>query len=121
MSQARRLLGDLGERAALTHLNERGYRLLQRNYRRKDGEVDLILLEQDTLVFCEVKTRRSELAYEHYSLRQRQRMRRMVLAYLARSGWEGPVRVDLIAIEGDPSSPGFQLHHLQDVLSDDQP
>ena len=121
MTQARRLLGEAGEKAALTYLNEHGYRLLQRNFRRRDGEVDLILLEQDTLVFCEVKTRRGELGYEQYSLRQRQRMRRMVLAYLARSSWEGPVRVDLIAIEGDPSSPGFQLHHLQDVLSDDQP
>ena len=119
MSQARRLLGERGEQAALTHLNAHGYRLLQRNYRRRDGEVDLILLEQETLVFCEVKTRRGELAYEQYSPHQRQRMRRMVLAYLARSSWEGPVRVDLIAIEGDPSTPGFRLHHLQDVLSDD--
>ena len=119
MSQARQRLGKSGEKAALEHLESEGYRLIQQNYRRRNGEVDLILLDRETLVFCEVKTRRAEIAADQYGPRQRQRMQRLVLTYLAQSGWEGPVRVDLIAIDGYPGTPGAELHHLRDVLSDD--
>src|SRR5436309_14926193 len=48
--------GRIGERAAARHLQRRGYRLLERNYRTREGEIDLIALRSGTLVFCEVKT-----------------------------------------------------------------
>lgn len=118
MSQARRELGQRGERAALAYLQEHGYVLLHKNLRHRDGEVDLVLRDKETLVFCEVKTQRSIEAAESYSPRQQARMRRLVLSYLARSGWEGPVRVDLMALDDEPSG-GFHIHHFQDVLSDD--
>lgn len=50
--------GDLGERLALNYLVHRGYELVERNYRRRGGEIDLILRRGKTLVFVEVKLRR---------------------------------------------------------------
>ncbi len=52
-------LGHYGERVALASLRRRGYRLLDRNYRTKAGEIDLICRDGQTLCFVEVKTRHS--------------------------------------------------------------
>src|SRR5919199_3498780 len=53
----RRDRGALGERIAAQHLERRGYRIVERNYRSRRGELDLVAADRRTLVFCEVKTR----------------------------------------------------------------
>ena len=56
----RRTLGALGEQVAEEHLLGAGYRLIERNFRTRSGELDLILDSGRCLVFCEVKTRVAE-------------------------------------------------------------
>ncbi len=53
-------LGRLGEDLAAKHLKSKGFKILQRNFQNRTGEIDLIAQENDTLVFVEVKTRFSE-------------------------------------------------------------
>ena len=53
----RRRLGALGERLAREHLERAGYAVLERNYRSRRGEIDVIVSGHGALVFCEVKTR----------------------------------------------------------------
>ncbi|GAB4270494.1 MAG: YraN family protein [Candidatus Rifleibacteriota bacterium] len=60
MTNARQKLGRLGEEAALAFLESRGMRLFKRNYRIRSGEIDLIMWENDTLVFVEVRTKSHE-------------------------------------------------------------
>ncbi len=119
MSFAGKQLGARGEAAALAYLNGQGYLLVEKNYRRRGGEVDLVLKDGPTLVFCEVKTSRLGVAGESYGARQRRRMRSLVLAYLGRTGWSGPVRVDLLALDREPGSPLYRPTHFQNVLEDD--
>jgi putative endonuclease len=57
MPDERQLLGAEGERVAEKFLRRRRYSILERNYRRRAGEVDLIALDGHTVVFVEVKTR----------------------------------------------------------------
>jgi putative endonuclease len=57
---ARTTLGRSGEDAAASLYEHRGYRVIERNYRVRDGEIDLVLRRGHELVFCEVKTRTSE-------------------------------------------------------------
>ena len=78
-----------------------------------------VLRDGDTLVFCEVKTSQLGFAWESYGARQRKRMATLALAYISRSGWEGPVRVDLLALDREPGTPHYRLQHYQDVLSID--
>jgi len=59
MAMDRKELGKKGEEIALRFLKKNGYRILQRNYVCKMGEVDIIAREKDTLAFVEVKTRTS--------------------------------------------------------------
>jgi putative endonuclease len=61
MSRERRLLGQAGEALAADTLTQQGYTILIRNYRTPYGEIDLIARHGDTLVFVEVKLRRSEV------------------------------------------------------------
>src|SRR5690242_3685798 len=57
-NNARQMLGRRGEQMAAEALCERGYRIVEHNFRCRYGEIDLIAEEQDDLVFVEVKTRR---------------------------------------------------------------
>ena len=58
MAKAKDALGAYGERVAVEYLVAQGMRLLERNWRCAAGEIDAVLQDDDTLVFCEVKTRR---------------------------------------------------------------
>ncbi len=60
MADERKQFGESGESLAVRHLKRAGYRILERNYRTKLGEIDIIAKDHDTIVFVEVKTRRSD-------------------------------------------------------------
>jgi putative endonuclease len=85
-SDPRHVLGRAGERLALEHYQRLGFRLLDRNYRGPAGELDLVLFDGETIVFAEVKTRRSPAAVdplECVSPAQRRRIRRLAAGWLA--------------------------------------
>ncbi len=60
MSQARKKLGAAGEDFALRFLLAQGYEILEKNYRAKCGEVDIVAREAGVIVFIEVKTRQED-------------------------------------------------------------
>ncbi|MDQ2818159.1 MAG: YraN family protein [Candidatus Eremiobacteraeota bacterium] len=94
--------GSQGERAAEALLRERGYHILERNFRCRGGEVDLIAIDGGTLVFVEVKTRSSlsrGSPIEAVTALKQARVRKAAQEYLAYSGQVfGRVRFDVIAV-----------------------
>jgi putative endonuclease len=97
-------LGRRGEEAAALYLSRRwGMSVVTRNWRCREGEIDLVLTEGSTLVFCEVKTRRGHgygYPLEAITYRKRARLRRLVSAYLQQTGGhDGPIRLDAVGIE----------------------
>ncbi|MCS7209908.1 MAG: YraN family protein [Fimbriimonadales bacterium] len=78
-------VGRRGEDAVAVYLQAQGYRLLARNWRKRTGEIDLIALEGDTLVFVEVKTRRT-LTYgvgeESIDLRKQAQLARLAQRFI---------------------------------------
>jgi len=104
-----KLLGDRGERVAAKSLKRKGYRILARQSRSRIGEIDLIALDSETIVFVEVKTRSSASAghpTEAITLAKRKQLTRAALAWLKRRRLlEHRTRFDVIAItwqQGDP-------------------
>jgi putative endonuclease len=98
-------LGDAAEQAALSHLLQRGMRLLQRNFRtpgRGGGEIDLVMRDTDgTLVFVEVRRRRSERHGGAAASVGMVKQRRLVFAarhYLARLAHWPPCRFDVVTV-----------------------
>jgi putative endonuclease len=79
-------LGSQGELAALAHYRSAGYRLVARNWRCPLGELDLVLARGRTVVFCEVKTRRSAALgrpFEAVTWRKQGKLRALAEAFLA--------------------------------------
>ncbi len=95
-------LGRWGEQAAAQFLAARGMSVVQRNWRCRSGEIDIVARDGDALVFCEVKTRRGmgfggPLAAITHA--KHARMRRLVSLWLAENGGHaGPVRLDVVGI-----------------------
>lgn len=102
-------VGDEAEARALDHLQRHGLKLVERNYRvaagprARGGEVDLIMRERDgTLVFVEVRVRRSDTHGGAAASVTALKQRRLVLAaqhYLGRFASPPPCRFDVIAID----------------------
>jgi putative endonuclease len=95
-------LGKKGEELALRFLKKRGYRIIEKNYVCKMGEMDIIAKEKDTLVFIEVKTRTSmafgppQLAVTRFKQRQ---LSKVALYYLKEKRLENvKARFDVVAI-----------------------
>lgn len=80
--------GQAGEKLAAAYLEERGYLILEKNYRTRWGEIDLITRKEDTIHFFEVKTRYSLShghPYEAISQRKQRNIKRAAFAYLLKS------------------------------------
>src|SRR5204862_7332226 len=79
-------LGRRGEQLAAEHLVRRGFEIVERNYRTRWGELDLVAFDGTTLAFCEVKTRRLATAgttpFEAVNRRKRSRVRKMAARWL---------------------------------------
>ncbi|MCP9209442.1 YraN family protein [Streptomyces cucumeris] len=100
---ARGALGRYGEDVAVRRLAEAGMTVLERNWRCRDGEIDIVALDAGALVVCEVKTRRAG-SYEHPMAAVRpgkaERLRLLAERWLERHGGPPPggVRIDLVGV-----------------------
>lgn len=102
----KRETGSRYEDAAVAYVEALGYHILERNYRDRYGEIDIIARDGSYVVFLEVKYRRDEgLGYpeEAVDKRKQQRIRHTASFYLYRSGLgeETPCRFDVVSIMGN--------------------
>jgi putative endonuclease len=128
----RQRLGRLGERLAAEHLVRLGFEILERNYRTRWGELDIVAFNGHTLAFCEVKSRRcygakpvggasgardpDRTPLESVGYRKRQRVRNMARSWL-RERSEHPyattIRFDAIGLTFDRDDELIALEHLE--------
>lgn len=105
MTVARRARGAAGEERAAAWYEAAGYEILARNWRCRDGEIDLIAADRACLVFCEVKSRASAafgLPAEAVTPAKQERLRRLAARWLEQAGRRPrEVRFDVAAILGD--------------------
>jgi len=124
---ARRKLGDLGEEEAVRHLERLGYEILDRNFRTRYGELDIVSSTASCLVFCEVKTRTSggsagpATALEAVGPSKRRRLRLMAREWfrLRGGGHErlpGGVRFDAVGVVFDARRQLIALDHVADAF-----
>lgn len=93
--------GRLGEKEALSYLQRQGYQIVERNWRHKRFEIDIIAKDNGILTFVEVKTRKSFALAEADFFVNRKKQNTLLLAaeeYLFHSGYEGEVRFDIVAV-----------------------
>jgi putative endonuclease len=100
--QGRRAHGRFGEDRAAAWYEANGYEIVVRNWRRRDGEIDLIVRRESMIVFVEVKARASEafgLPAEAVGPAKQRRIRGLAVAFLAESGLKGSaLRFDVASV-----------------------
>ena len=119
----RRRLGALGERLARQHLERAGYSLVERNYRSRRGEIDIVAIGRGALVFCEVKTRiaggRSGPTgpLDAIGRAKRRRLRLLAREWLAERERDRPhageIRFDAIGVTLDARGGLVALEHVE--------
>lgn len=107
--------GNRGEDLACLYLKDQGYKILERNFRIRGGEIDIVSMDKEYLVFVEVKTRFSHeygLPSEAMTPWKIRALLRSAQFYVLKSGWgNGPYRLDFISIDyaDSKTSPKIEL------------
>lgn len=111
-------IGKAGEQLAARFLTEKGYTILERNWRFSKAEVDLIAKDGDSLVFVEVKTRSTDYfgkPEEFVSPQKERLLAEAASVYMEQIGHQWAIRFDLISViyrhEQD-----FTIEHLEDAF-----
>lgn len=113
-------VGREGEAAAAAHLESLGYRLIGRNVRFRLGEIDIVALDGETIVFVEVKTRTGAgfgLPAEAVTHRKQLQLVRLAETFLA--GWSGRFegcRFDVVSVQPERSG-GWRCSVIQDAFT----
>ncbi len=120
MSRERLTLGRQGEEHAVGHLRRLGYRILCRNYRRREGEIDIVAEDGAVLVFVEVKTRSGGSCgdpLEAVTARKRGQIARAAMRYLAENdAHHRPARFDVVGVTIKEGG-SFSLQLVRDAFS----
>jgi putative endonuclease len=112
-SDRRRALGALGEDAAAAWYTARGFEIVDRNWRVREGEIDLVARQGRTIVFCEVKTRSSDrfgAPVEAVTLTKQRRLRTLAARWLAEHpGRRSEVRFDVASVMPGGATPSVAV------------
>jgi len=121
VNPGRRHLGAFGERVAAAHLEAKGYHIRARNFRCREGEIDIVAQDNDCLVFVEVRTRRGDALgspAESVTAAKERRLLTVARAYLQQHNDVPPnQRIDVVAVE---LSGGrlLAVQHIEGAIAD---
>jgi putative endonuclease len=110
-------LGKSGEDAAVEYLQEKGYQILHRNWRRGSYEIDIVACTEEELVIIEVKTRSSNVYSDPEDAVTNKKINHIVSAtdlYINIFDVRLPVRFDIISVIG--KLPPFEIDHIEDAF-----
>ena len=129
----RRRLGAAGEDLALKKLLDSGLTVIERNWRCREGEVDIVAQEVAPdfvnggapgtwLVLVEVRTRRGSTfgtALESITPRKARKMRDVAHRYVQEHGWRGPWRIDVVGVQMDGQGHLLAVEHVRNAVGDE--
>lgn len=119
MASNKIMTGQLGEDAACNYIEKIGYRLVCRNYRQRDGEIDIICIDRNIMVFIEVKTRRNSrfgCPAEAVGYHKQRKIMNTAMAYLAsQPGYTQSIRFDVIEVYIEGTS--IRVNHIENAFS----
>lgn len=129
-STQRRRLGTVGEDLAVRTLEQAGFTIVARNWRSKAGELDIVAEEVAPdfsrdgnpvtwRVLVEVRVRRGArfgTALQSVTPRKQAKLREVALSYLQTTGWTGPWRIDVVAIQMDARGLLLHVDHIRHAV-----
>ncbi|NQX57409.1 YraN family protein [Paenibacillus qinlingensis] len=117
----RKMLGRHGEELAFGYLQEQEYQIIERNWRCRSGEIDIIAEKSNKLIFIEVRTRRPSkrfgTAKESVDYRKQAKVREIAQFYMHRfHKYEQSIQFDVIAVEMSESNTDPKIIHIQEAF-----
>ena len=117
---SRQEIGKLGEKLATKFLKKRGYRVLETNFRCREGEIDIVAQQKDYLVFVEVRTK-SNLDFgtpeESITQGKKERLISSALSYISTHKNLPPLqRIDVVAIEVDDKGKAKRIELIENAV-----
>lgn len=122
MTTPKRKIGDLGEKIARKYLGKNGYKIVERNYTKRWGEIDIVASKDKAIIFIEVKTlekgSRYGLPEEKVNYFKQQKLLRTAQTYLMEKKYPEDIswQIDLISVELDYRRKKANLRHFRDVF-----
>lgn len=121
--QQNKVTGNRGEQLAAEYLEKKGYKILQRNYRSKWGEVDIIAkiyqyTNEPVIVFVEVKTKTGDQYGEPWEMVNAwkvEQVKRMGETWCLEQEWEGRVRLDVVGVWLGSTGEMDKIEHWENV------
>jgi putative endonuclease len=121
VTNSRQTLGHVGESAAVRYLESLGWTVLERNYRCRAGEIDVVARDQESVVFVEVRTRASDVfgtPEESITASKARRMMRCALTYMTvHPDLSADWRIDVVAVRVERSRTLSVSHYRNAVES----
>lgn len=118
-SDGRKKLGAWGEKVAATHLQSKGFKILQKNWRCQIGEIDLIAQHDSVVHFVEVKTRRGRkqgTPEEALTPAKSQKLIQLAQLFLAEQELDVDWQIDLVAVELDGRGKLLRCEHIPNAV-----
>lgn len=112
-------IGKEGEEAAKKYLENKGYKIIEQNYRTKRAEIDIIARRKNVLVFVEVRTKHHErygTPEETITYTKRMRLGRNAAAYAHRIRYNGSWRIDAVCIVIDQDKALERISHYENIV-----
>lgn len=113
--------GNYGENLACKYLQKLGYRILERNYRIRGGEIDIVAKDKDTLVFIEVKTRWSHeygLPVESITPWKIKFLLKTAMLYIQKIRWgDREYRLDFVSVDFAENQEDPQVELIKNITS----
>jgi putative endonuclease len=110
--------GNIGETLAAEFFVEKGFKILERNYRHGHAEIDLIVQREDWVLFIEVKTR-STFEYgepeDFVTHRKVQKMYEAAEEWIFSTDWRGHIRFDIVSVKLTGGVP--EIRHFEDAIN----
>ncbi|MEO0097279.1 MAG: YraN family protein [candidate division WOR-3 bacterium] len=112
-----KLNGKESENFALNYLAKEGYKILEKNYYRKFGEIDIIAEKDNEIIFFEVRSKRKNIFSPLLTINQRkiEKLKMVALNYLSEKGFfDKQIRFDIIGLT--KNNKGFQIEHIKNAF-----
>ncbi len=113
--------GQQTEQACCRYLQQQGLKLVEKNYRTRGGEIDLVMRDGDTLVFVEVRYRNSRAyggAVESVNYSKQQRIMKTAQHYCQQHNIDQPIRIDIVGMHNGEAD-SYEFEWLQNALQAD--
>jgi len=111
-------VGKRGEKEAEVYIKEKGYSVLEKNYKNKYGEIDLVAQKDGELIFIEVRSKTENdfgMPEETVKEKKRKKLRQNATAYTTFKNYEGPYRIDLICLVFSKDESILRITHHKNI------